>query len=101
MVKAPSGNLTLDSGTILFDGCKVGLDFPSAADSMGRVFRDHALASHLDLIQNVFLGREIPPSGLPGPFGFVDTKAMRVPARHAHCGACSTPRTLRPGRPST
>ncbi len=24
MVKAPSGNLTLDSGTILFDGCKVG-----------------------------------------------------------------------------
>jgi hypothetical protein len=81
MVKAPSGNPTLDSGTILFDGCKVGLDFPSAADSMGRetVFRDQALASHLDLIQNVFLGREIPrracsaPSGswIPRPCGFL------------------------------
>jgi simple sugar transport system ATP-binding protein len=85
MVKALSGNLALDSGTILFEGREVAVGSPSAASQMGieTVFQDLALAPHLNPPQNVFLGRELPAPGILGRLGFMDNKTMRVQAKEA------------------
>lgn len=85
LVKAMSGNLALDEGTILFDGEQVDLDSPSAASQMGieTVFQDLALAPHLNPTQNMFLGRELAAPGLPGRLGFLDNKTMRTRSRAA------------------
>ena len=85
MVKALSGNLALDAGTILFDGKEVDLTSPSAASHMGieTVFQDLALAPHLNPAQNMFLGREVPASGLLGKFGFMDNATMRSRSKAA------------------
>ena len=85
MVKALSGNLALDSGTILFNGRQVDLSAPSVASDLGieTVFQDLALAPHLSPIQNMYLGREIPAAGLLGKFGFMDTKTMRTRSKRA------------------
>lgn len=90
MVKALSGNLPLDSGSIEFEGKPVSLDSASAASNLGIevVYQDLALAPHLDPTQNMFLGREIPAQGLAGVFGFMDKKSMReqAAARFAELG---------------
>jgi simple sugar transport system ATP-binding protein len=85
MVKALSGNLALDSGSILFDGREVDLNSPSTASHMGieTVFQDLALAPHLTPPQNMFLGRELPAKGIRGKFGFMDTKTMRTKSKEA------------------
>ena len=44
------------------------------------VYQDLALAPHLNPVQNMFLGREIPRKGVLGWFGFMDEKAMRAKA---------------------
>ena len=44
------------------------------------VYQDLALAPHLNPVQNLFLGREIPRKGILGPLGFMDEKAMRARA---------------------
>jgi simple sugar transport system ATP-binding protein len=85
IVKAMSGNLALDSGAILFNGVEVDLTSPSVANDMGieTVFQDLALAPHLTPPQNMFLGREIPASGILGKFGFLDNKTMRARSKDA------------------
>jgi simple sugar transport system ATP-binding protein len=85
MVKALSGNLALDSGSILFNGREVDLNSPSTASHMGieTVFQDLALAPHLTPPQNMFLGRELPAKGIRGKFGFMDTKTMRTKSKEA------------------
>jgi simple sugar transport system ATP-binding protein len=45
------------------------------------VYQDLALAPHLNPVQNMFLGREIPRKGVLGALGFMDEKAMRVKAK--------------------
>jgi simple sugar transport system ATP-binding protein len=84
-VKALSGNLALDAGTILFEGHEVDLDSPTAASHIGieTVYQDLALAPHLNPTQNMFLGREIAAPGLLGRFGFMDRKAMAARAKEA------------------
>ena len=79
MVKALSGNLALDSGSILFNGAEVELNSPNTANQLGieTVFQDLALAPHLTPPQNMFLGRELPAKGVLGRFGFLDNKTMR------------------------
>ena len=79
LVKALSGNLELDSGQIEFEGVPVTITSPRQASEMGIevVYQDLALAGHLDPVQNVFLGREIPAKGLLGLFGFMDNREMR------------------------
>ena len=47
------------------------------------VYQDLALAPHLNPVQNMFLGREIPRKGILGPLGFMDEKAMRAKAKRA------------------
>ncbi|MEV6845835.1 ATP-binding cassette domain-containing protein [Actinoplanes sp. NPDC051411] len=83
LVKALSGNLALDAGTIEFEGRPVVLDSPAEASRLGIevVHQDLALAPHLNPAQNMFLGREIPARGLLGRLGFMDNKAMRDQTR--------------------
>jgi simple sugar transport system ATP-binding protein len=83
MVKALTGNLEVDSGELLFDGKPVTIANPHQASEMGMevVYQDLALAPHLNPVQNMFLGREIPRKGPLGRFGFMDEKAMRAKAK--------------------
>ncbi|WP_307834095.1 ATP-binding cassette domain-containing protein [Paractinoplanes lichenicola] len=82
MVKAMTGNLAVDSGEILFGGEQVTIATPHQASAMGMevVYQDLALAPHLNPVQNMFLGREIPRRGLLGFLGFMDEKRMRASA---------------------
>src|ERR671921_72183 len=82
MVKALTGNLEVDSGDLLFEGRPVHITNPHQASDMGMevVYQDLALAPHLNPVQNMFLGREIPRRGLLGFLGFMDEKKMRARA---------------------
>lgn len=96
LVKALSGNLAVDSGTILFDGAEVDMSTPSAVSALGieTVYQDLALAPHLDPVQNMYLGREIRRDGLGGAFGFMKTKEMRAQSRAAFDDLGATVRSL-------
>jgi simple sugar transport system ATP-binding protein len=82
MVKALTGNLAVDAGELFFEGERVTITSPHQASEMGMevVYQDLALAPHLNPVQNMFLGREIPRSGLLGWLGFMDEKKMRARA---------------------
>jgi simple sugar transport system ATP-binding protein len=82
MVKALTGNLEVDAGELLFEGKPVTISTPHQASEMGMevVYQDLALAPHLNPVQNMFLGREIPRRGLLGKLGFMDEKKMRAQA---------------------
>jgi simple sugar transport system ATP-binding protein len=79
LVKALSGVITPDSGTIEMEGSELTLPTPQAAHDAGieTVYQDLALAGTLDAGENVFLGREVDSSGLLGKLGFVDRTTMR------------------------
>jgi len=83
IVKALTGNLELDSGELFFEGKPVTITSPEQASAMGMevVYQDLALAPHLNPVQNMFLGREIPRKGILGRLGFMDEKAMRAKAK--------------------
>jgi D-xylose transport system ATP-binding protein len=61
LVKVLAGVHQPDSGTITFDDVPVDIPTPSAAIELGiaTVFQDLALCENLDVVQNVFLGREL------------------------------------------
>jgi simple sugar transport system ATP-binding protein len=82
LVKALTGNLALDTGEIYFQGKRVTISSPQEASALGMevVYQDLALAPHLNPVQNMFLGREIPRAGVLGHLGFMDEKAMREAA---------------------
>src|SRR4051795_5312912 len=82
MVKALTGNLEVDAGELFFQGRPVTITTPHQASAMGMevVYQDLALAPHLNPVQNMFLGREIPRKGILGPLGFMDEKAMKAAA---------------------
>ena len=96
LVKALSGNLAVDQGEILFDGAPIQIETPTAASALGieTVHQDLALAPHLDPVQNMFLGREIMRSGLPGLFGFMDNASMRAQAKEAFAKLGATVRSF-------
>ncbi|MCT7659378.1 ATP-binding cassette domain-containing protein [Mycobacterium deserti] len=91
LIKVLSGNLDLDDGEIFFEGKRLELSGPRQAEEFGIevVYQDLALAPHLNPVQNVFLGREIPRKGILGHLGFMDEKAMRrsAAASFAELGA--------------
>lgn len=82
LVKALTGNLALDEGQLIFDGKPVTISSPQEASALGMevVYQDLALAPHLNPVQNMYLGREIPRKGILGKFGFMDEKAMESAA---------------------
>ncbi|MGW9270369.1 ATP-binding cassette domain-containing protein [Microbacterium sp. K35] len=96
LVKALSGNLAVDSGTILFDGEEADMSTPSAVSALGveTVYQDLALAPHLDPVQNMYLGRELRQSGVAGALGFMKTKEMRAQSRAAFDELGATVRSL-------
>jgi D-xylose transport system ATP-binding protein len=63
LVKILAGVHQASSGTITFDGKPVTLTDPSAALSLGiaTVFQDLALCENLDVVANIFLGKELSP----------------------------------------
>lgn len=96
LVKALSGSLALDSGQILYAGGEVQLANPAQANALGieTVYQDLALAPHLNPVQNMFLGRELPRPGILGRFGFLDNSAMRARSRRAFDDLGATVRSL-------
>jgi len=75
VVKILAGAIEPTSGQVLFEGAPVTIPTPSAALSLGiaTVFQDLALCENLDVVANIFLGREISPLQL-------DEVAMEVRA---------------------
>ena len=63
LIKILAGVHQPTSGTILFDGREVALDSPSRALDLGiaTVFQDLALCENLDVVANIYLGREKSP----------------------------------------
>ncbi len=66
-------------GTVVFDGEEVDFAGPLDAREAGieAVFQTLALADHLDVPDNLFLGREKTRFDWLGPFRFLDYKQMR------------------------
>lgn len=60
LVKCIGGIYPIDSGQILFDGRQVAVHTPRDAGELGIeiVYQDLALCDNLDIVQNMFLGRE-------------------------------------------
>lgn len=60
LVKCIGGTYTIDSGDYLFDGQPQHVSSPREASAMGVeiVYQDLALCENLDVVQNMFLGRE-------------------------------------------
>jgi D-xylose transport system ATP-binding protein len=60
LVKCVSGIYTIDSGTVAFEGNPVAIHTPRDASALGIevVYQDLALCDNLDIVQNMFLGRE-------------------------------------------
>ena len=67
LVKTIAGIHTLDSGTISFEGQDVHITTPSDAVALGiaTVYQDLALCDNLDVVENLFLGREELVGGPP------------------------------------
>jgi D-xylose transport system ATP-binding protein len=60
LVKCISGTYSIDSGSYLFEGRPVTVHSPRDASALGIeiVYQDLALCDNLDIVQNMFLGRE-------------------------------------------
>jgi D-xylose transport system ATP-binding protein len=60
LVKCMSGTYSFDSGDYLFEGRRVSVHTPRDASALGIevVYQDLALCDNLDIVQNMFLGRE-------------------------------------------
>lgn len=67
------------SGKVIFDGKEVSCKGPIEAREAGieTVFQTLALADHLDVPDNLFLGREKTKWNWLGPFRLLDYKSMR------------------------
>ena len=61
LIKCVAGIHPVDSGEILFDGAPAHIHGPKGAAALGIevVYQDLALCDNLDVVQNMFLGREL------------------------------------------
>jgi simple sugar transport system ATP-binding protein len=78
LLKILSGVESLDAGEIRIDGQVIEMRTAADAQRLGveTVYQDLALAPHLDVSANLFLGRETLLPGVLGGLGFIDKKAM-------------------------
>src|SRR3954469_10521219 len=60
LIKCIAGIYSIDSGDVVFDGSPVTIHGPKDAAKLGIevVYQDLALCDNLDVVQNMFLGRE-------------------------------------------
>lgn len=85
-VKLLSGDVAPTHGTIRVRGESVNFASPSDARDLGieTVYQDLALAGHIDVGGNLFLGREPTRGGVVGKiFGILDLKTMATQAEQA------------------
>ncbi|WP_367130692.1 ATP-binding cassette domain-containing protein [Saccharothrix sp. HUAS TT1] len=77
LVKCIAGIHPTDSGQVVFDGREVNIHGPRDAAHLGIevVYQDLALCDNLDIVQNMFLGRE------RGKLGMLDEADMEQAAR--------------------
>ncbi|HEY1569848.1 MAG TPA: ATP-binding cassette domain-containing protein [Pseudonocardiaceae bacterium] len=77
LVKCIAGINSIDSGEVLFEGRPVHVHNPKEAAVLGIevVYQDLALAENLDIVQNMFLGRERTHNGM------LDEADMELAAR--------------------
>ena len=77
LVKCIAGIYGIDTGDYLFEGKKVSVGSPRDAAALGIeiVYQDLALCDNLDIVQNMFLGRE-PKAGV-----VLDEAQMEIKAR--------------------
>lgn len=82
LIKAISGILPIDEGSIQFEGTSVSLNGPNAATSLGiaTVYQDLALCDNLDVVGNLFLGQEITAAGIGRTFHWMDEIEMEQEA---------------------
>ena len=74
LIKCIAGIYSFDSGDVLFEGEAVSIHGPKDAARLGIevVYQDLALADNLDVVQNMFLGRE----EVTGPLRSLDELTM-------------------------
>jgi D-xylose transport system ATP-binding protein len=83
LIKILSGVHTIDEGRIRIDGHTVSIKSPKDAKRFGieTIYQDLALCDNLDIPSNVFLGREITRTIIPGILTVFDHRAMRERTR--------------------
>jgi D-xylose transport system ATP-binding protein len=61
LIKCIAGTYSIDSGEVYFDGERVTIHGPKDAAKLGIevVYQDLALCDNLDVVQNMYLGREV------------------------------------------
>lgn len=77
LIKCIAGIHRPDRGEILWDGAPVSLNGPRAASALGiaTVYQDLSLCDNLDVVDNMFLGREL------WRHGALDDERMEIAAR--------------------
>ncbi|WP_224361423.1 ATP-binding cassette domain-containing protein [Hyalangium versicolor] len=82
LIKVISGINPIDEGQVLFDGRPVSLTGPQASTALGiaTVYQDLALCDNLDVVGNLFLGRELRGAGVKKALGWLDETAMEQQA---------------------
>ncbi|HEX7592288.1 MAG TPA: ATP-binding cassette domain-containing protein [Candidatus Limnocylindrales bacterium] len=80
LIKAIAGIHAIDSGTIRFEGREVNIHTPNDSKALGisTVYQDLALCDNLDVVGNLYLGREA--GRVPGPLGVMDETSMEKKA---------------------
>ena len=83
LAKIIAGVYHADSGTITFEGQHVAIPSPEAANALGiaTVYQDLALCDNLDVVANLFLGREQGPRRLPSALRWTQEDEMERRAR--------------------
>jgi D-xylose transport system ATP-binding protein len=88
LVKTIAGINTSDTGTIRFEGEEVSINRPQDAVALGiaTVYQDLALCDNLDVVANLFLGRELHAPGI----GTVSRQLDEVKMEHETAQLLST-----------
>src|SRR5579875_2266453 len=77
-IKMIAGVEQPDEGDIVFEGESVRLSSPAIAEKLGiqTVYQDLALCDNLDIVSNLFLGRELRRTIIPGVVRVLDRNEM-------------------------
>jgi len=79
LIRILSGAIQPDEGEIYSDEKRITLKNPAEARALGieTIYQDLALAPNRDVVENLFLGREVCRGGLLGPLRLLDRGSMR------------------------
>jgi D-xylose transport system ATP-binding protein len=82
LVKVIAGTYQPDSGQYIFEGKEVSVNNPKEAANLGiqTVYQDLALCDNLDVVANLYLGREEMQPSVPGLLNTIDEITMEQSA---------------------